>query len=389
MKKILALLCLCTVVGATMSASVTGTRICLSHVYEWQDAASGMVTVSEGDPYYIGGWSVSIVEAEAGTVTVEGGLTPHGVAQPLLVNNGVVTLPVNEDTPVATVTKTSRIEGGGMMMVVDSVINYYVVNEAWWADGAEMADIQGELLADGSIHIPGGFAYYIETIITTTITENDGTTRTYTDEKDDMSPVYRDTWLLMANGKHEFVNEADGTTSVVDVNIRQSGDTVWVTNLYGYGAPEVYMVLNADGTMAYASQMLRDIPAEMSPNGSGVWTNNAITGAVTTTAITWGQTTPSDGVQTWSGWNNNRLYYTDGTQFVIPGEEQGMRGDVNKDGNINVGDVTALISHVLSGDFTESDTFSPENANTNFDSSITIADVTLLINYVLSGVWSM
>ena len=389
MKKILALLCLCTVVGATMSASVTGTRICLSHVYEWQDANSGMVTVSEGDPYYMGGWSVSIVEAEAGTVMVEGGLTPHGVAQPLLVNNGVVTLPVNEDTPVATVTSTSTTSAGGMTTVVDSVISYYVVNEAWWADGVAMADIQGELLADGSIHIPGGFAYYIETTITTTQTATDGTSRVYTDEKVDMSPVYRDTWLLVANGKHEFVNVEDGTTNVVDVNIRQSGDTVWVTNLYGYGAPEVYMVLSTDASVAYPSQMLRDIPAEMSPTGSGVWTNNDITGAVTTTAITWGLTTPGDGVQTWSGWNNNRLYYTDGTQFVIPSEEQGMRGDVNKDGVINIGDVTALIAHVLSGDFTESDNFSPENANVNLDGTISIGDVTLLISYVLGGHWPM
>lgn len=387
MKKILALLCLCAAVGATMSAQGV-TRICLLHAYEWQDAASGAVTVSEGDPYYCGGWSVSLVESEPGTLTVVGGITPHGVSQPLLVNNGVVTLPVNADEPVATLTSTTTTTAGGMSTVVDSVVNYYVVNEAWWTDGAPMADIQGEMLADGTIHIAGGFAYYIETIVTTTITGRDGSVRTYTDETDDLSPIYRDTWLMVANGKHEFVNQADGTANVVDVNIRQSGDTVWVTNLYGFGAPQVYMVLESDGTMSYPSQMLRDIPAEMSPNGSGVWTNNDVTGEATEDAITWGLTTPGDGVQTWDGWRDNRLYFTDGSHFEVPGEPQILLGDVNNDGIVNVGDVTTLIAHVLSGDTEESEGFNPANADCNGDGQYTIGDVTMLITRVLGGAWN-
>ena len=114
----------------------------------------------------------------------------------------------------------------------------------------------------------------------------DGKVRTSTDETVAMSPIYRDTWLLVANGKHEFVNESDGTMNSVDVNIRQSGDTVWVTNLYGYGAREAYMLLSEDGTMSYPSQMLRDIPAEMSPQRQRhVWMNmGGNSGNVTTEA---------------------------------------------------------------------------------------------------------
>lgn len=390
MKKILALLCLFTAVGATMSAQsqpVTGTRICLLHAYNWEEQPSGQMTVSEADPYYLGGWTVSLVAGQSGVVTVEGGITPHGVSQPLTISGSVATLAVNADEPVAMVTRTSTTEAGGVTTTVDSVVSYYVVNEAWWTQGAPLADIRGEVKSDGSIYIADGFAYYIETVITTTIKRADGTTHTYTDETDAMSPVYRGLQLLVANGKHEFVNVADGTTSVVDVNIRQSGDTVWVANLYGYGAPEVFMLLNEDDEMSFPSQMIRDIPDEISPNGSGVWNNNAMMGGVTPNAILWALTTPTDGVQTWSGWTDNRLYFTDGSVFVIPGEEQGLRGDVNLDGNVNISDVTALINALLSGQTVPTEHFSPTNADCDLSGSLNITDVTALINYLLSNHW--
>ena len=391
MKKILALLCLCTAVGATMSAQgetpVTGNRICLLHAYNWDDD-NGMITVSEADPFYLGGWTVSLASGTAGTVTVEGGITPHGVSQPLQIAGNVVTLPVNPEEPVATVTRSTTTEALGVTTTVDSVISYYLVNEAWWTQGADMADIHGELLADGSIHIADGFAYYIETTVTTTTTGKDGKTETLVDETDDLSPIYRDLQLLVANGKHEFVNQVDGKTNVVDVYIHQSGDTVWVTNLYGYGAPAVYMVLNEDEEMHFPSQMICDIPDEMSPSGNGMWQNNDMMGGVTTTAITWGLTVPSDGAQTWPGWTDNCLSYTDGSTFVIPGTvPQGLRGDVNNDGVVNINDVTALIHALLSGDNTPSEDYSPTNADCNEDGGVSIGDVTTLIHYLLSHEW--
>jgi hypothetical protein len=391
MKKILAFLCLFAGLAVTMNAA-TSSRICLQHVYQWQESATGAMTVSEGDPYYVGGWTTTLTTgATASDVTVVGGLTPYHLSQPLKVNQstGRVTLEVGGDEPFATVTGGETIVAAGTTTQVDSVSRYYVVNEEWLTSNADLADVTGEMLADGTIHIAGGFAYYVETTITRTVTNEDGSSRSYTDETVSTSPIYRDTWLMVPNGKHEFINEADGTTSTVDVCIRQSGDTVWVTNVYGYGAPEVYMLLDAEGTMTYPSQMLRDIPAEMSATGNGVWVNkDGNTGAVTTTAITWGQTTPSDGARTWDGWTDNRLYYTDGTEFVIPGSEpQGLRGDVNNDGGVNISDVTTLINHLLSGDTTSGDGYSHDNADCNLDGGVNISDVTTLINYLLSNNW--
>ncbi|MBQ9575329.1 MAG: choice-of-anchor J domain-containing protein [Muribaculaceae bacterium] len=60
-------------------------------------------------------------------------------------------------------------------------------------------------------------------------------------------------------------------------------------------------------------------------------------------------------------------------------------GDVNRDGNVNISDVTALINHLLSGDLEESDNFSPLNANVNGDATVNISDVTSLINLLLKG----
>ena len=57
------------------------------------------------------------------------------------------------------------------------------------------------------------------------------------------------------------------------------------------------------------------------------------------------------------------------------------RGDVNRDGFINIGDVTALISLVLS-----KEEGNPES-DCNNDEIINIADVTSLINFILSGSW--
>ena len=63
-----------------------------------------------------------------------------------------------------------------------------------------------------------------------------------------------------------------------------------------------------------------------------------------------------------------------------------IKGDVNKDGNVNVADVTALISAILAGTTAvETDHFNPAAADITGEGVTNIGDVTALIAYVLSG----
>ena len=77
------------------------------------------------------------------------------------------------------------------------------------------------------------------------------------------------------------------------------------------------------------------------------------------------------------------VYPYDG--YVIPGDEPtSLRGDVNKDGAVNIADVTRLIDYLLSQDATGIDL---DAANCNQDEEVNIADVTKLIDYLLSQSW--
>lgn len=61
-------------------------------------------------------------------------------------------------------------------------------------------------------------------------------------------------------------------------------------------------------------------------------------------------------------------------------------GDVNKDGNVNISDVTALIDALLGGNSTvETENYSPANSDVNEDNNVNISDVTALIDKLLSG----
>ena len=264
-KRIVTLMSVCACLMATHGAGVVnagtlamsdsemaGDRICLLHLYDWNESASGVVTVTQSDPFYYGGWTATVGAGETpGYLTVEGGITMYAVPQPLRVDYALRTVTLEAtDEPFATLRGSKTTVVDGVTTTVDSVQHFYIVNEAWVKQTGDLEDVVGEILPDGTIHIEPGFAYYIETTRTTTITAGSHS-RTFTDETQDVSRVFRDTWLMRPNGKHEYVSQATGEQHSSDVYIYQSGDTVHVVNLYGYGAPEVHMLLSEDGTMCH------------------------------------------------------------------------------------------------------------------------------------------
>jgi len=69
---------------------------------------------------------------------------------------------------------------------------------------------------------------------------------------------------------------------------------------------------------------------------------------------------------------------------IDTGDEPFMRGDVDNNGEVKIGDVTALINYLLSGD---GSAINLQAADCDQNGEIKIGDVTALINYLLSGQW--
>lgn len=395
MKQILALVCAGVCLLSSAATAVTGNKISLLNLYDWSTDASGNVTVSAHDPFYVGGWSANIVEgADAGTLTFADGFTMYQLPQSFKVNYNArtVTLEVTGQ-PFYSREGHKSTTSGQVTTAVDSTMNYYFVNEAWLVGTGALADVTGTIQDDGSIVIDGGFGYYIEKVKTTTMSTPHQVLMQTSDTTHTTSLLMRNARLLTPNGVHEYTDEYDGKQRHVDVYINQHDDTVTVVNLFGLGWPSNYMVLYEDGTMSFPCQTICDISDAENPGGEGVWKNMSADGTpgnvgnVTSQAITWDLTSPSDGHDTWWGYDNNRLYYTDGTTFVIPGSPGSyLRGDVDGNGVVDVNDVTRLIDLVL-GKSVEHDPNASDCNVDGGDGTIDVNDVTALIDYVLTGQW--
>ena len=392
-KRMIALLSVSTLVAAMAIAApaLSGTRICLMNLYQWNGVGSAM-SVSPADPMVSGGWTTTLVdEGIAGYLTLSGGLSMYPVDQPMRVDlaAGTVTLEVSND-PIGSTSGTRTVTTGPITVTVDSTRYYYIMNEDWLLNNGPMADIQGTIDSDGSIDIADGFGYYMVTARTTTtsvgsrVTTVSDTTRTF-------SPLMRDIRLQVPNGRHEYTDEKNGMPHSADVYIRQSGDTVYVTNLYGFGWRENVLLIGSDGVLTFPGQAIRDISDAENPGGDGVWYNTTLngdnaemgnTGTASKDELLWGLMVPSDGDGLWWGYDDNMLYYSDGSKFVIPSAF--MRGDVNDDGIVNIEDVTALIDYLLGSDESEVNVAA---ADCGQDGNVNIEDVTQLIDFLLNGTW--
>ena len=85
-----------------------------------------------------------------------------------------------------------------------------------------------------------------------------------------------------------------------------------------------------------------------------------------------------------------KAIYTDGSESVwsniqqvtlVGGGDELLIGDVNSDGEVNIGDVTAIIDYLLG---TPGENFNGEAADVNGDGDINISDVTAIIDLLLS-----
>lgn len=80
--------------------------------------------------------------------------------------------------------------------------------------------------------------------------------------------------------------------------------------------------------------------------------------------------------------DGSNLSLTCSLTVLASGGEDGLLGDVNDDGKVNIDDLTALIDYLLRGD---ASLINMNNADVYTDGQLNIDDVTTLIKYLLSG----
>lgn len=165
--------------------------------------------------------------------------------------------------------------------------------------------------------------------------------------------------------------------------------TVFVLNLFGNGVAENYMMLQEDGTMIFPGQQISwdynknkaVYNCSLDAEADTLMLGNV--GAVIPEYITWGLTKPytEDGMLSYE-YDDNVLYFTDGSQFVIPVPL--VLGDVNNDKEVTILDIVVMIDHLLVGDLEWTDKFNIVAADMNEDGVFSVLDVSLLIDRLLS-----
>lgn len=97
--------------------------------------------------------------------------------------------------------------------------------------------------------------------------------------------------------------------------------------------------------------------------------------------------TPGTHTLTWS-YTKDDSVHPEGDYFAITGVEllpnEFIRGDVDGDGSVGIGDLTTLIDYILNGDSSEIDI---NAADCDQSGDINIGDSTTLIDFLLSGSW--
>lgn len=307
---------------------------------------------------------------------------------------------LDDDTITGTAVSNTR---------VDTVDFSYLVDWKWYTgQNQEMSSTYGTIYDDGTIEFNDSLPFVFEGYRALLTYKKSGFGGAWTLQSSDttfFSEIHVGTQFIVPNGNHEFGYIGSGTTERTinaDVFMMQPNDTtVVVFNPWGFGYPNVVMYINSDGVMTFPGQYVyNDEEGDYFANGLFELDENngfifddqgyvdgylgfGTTGEVTPDAITWESTV----MMTEAGslmypFLHNKLTFTNGSQFVIPGPAF-VRGDANNDGEVTIDDVTFLIDALLSGDL---DVLG-EGADCDLTGEITIDDVTSLIDFLLSNEW--
>ena len=346
---------------------------------------------------------------------------------------GVIELPTGYSLLDTAITGTYNSSVGYR---IDKEIYRMLVDANYMFEGAEEpSSVYGTLLEDGSMEFDSENPYVYAGYNVLKYYKRTGsawTGYTYTLDHVDTTyfqEIFSGTQFLVANGTHDYDYLNNGAVAghkTDSIFLFQSDyNTVNVFNMFGDGMPYSVINVNADGVATYPTDwptgecgnylrnMYQDYygssydfsymhytwPYAMDEEYN-VTEDTVIIGTVTPEVITlprvhteMGPIYASNDTQHTNAYAlvsyliNNEIKFMDGTLFVLEEPIVALRGDVDRDGQVKISDVTMLINHLLSGDFDDADDFSGDNADCDQNGEIKIGDVTTLINYLLTGEW--
>ncbi len=296
----------------------------------------------------------------------------------------------------------------------DTVWYEILVTQDYWENNDTTHVVRGTLYEDGSIIFDDNYVYY-------TYREERVYKNRVLDHTDsfESATMFVGTEILAANGVLSFIREQNGEadSSPVYMFQNETGDELYVGNMWNYGMPDIKLTISPEAKMnynciaevdsagvTYLENPIWDLPDSWIQGGLGeafgiggyttddegyidelLW---GFEGDVTPEQITWEYAAASNGYHLFYGFNNNVLTWTNGNTFRIPTiEPEFIRGDVNNDKSVNIADVTALIDALLTGNLDDSEDFSSDAADCDESQDINIADVTSLIDFLLRGEW--
>ena len=389
------------------AADFLGPKLVMLSAYDWKFTSTGC-NITPAAYQFMGGWDTEI-SGSGSNVSVDGIYYTVPINMVADYANNTLTMPTGEVIHTYNSGRTYI----SFLNYTDTTEYVLMVNEGWLND-EPFTDVVGDILPDGSVYFEDGWAYlfinvvdYYTSILSLWPSSSD-TTMT-------LSKVFRDTYLLEPNAHHTYYSAHAAKTADVECYMYQSDDTTaMVWNIYGLGMRGVRANLHADGTMQIPIQVAahRDVSSYAANRPQYDWTGaekfyimqydveadnfiqEPVVGTCSTTGLKWDCATSmgdliSDANGTYFGvyfypWTNNEINFYDGNEFVLPTEPepQGLRGDVNDDGQVDPADIAALINYLLNG--TECNL---DNADCNLDGGVDPADIAALINFLLSGVW--
>ena len=302
----------------------------------------------------------------------------------------------------------------GARLRTDTIRWHAILSEDYYKNQAQN-DCKGTLYPDGSIIFDDNYVYYRET----TIEEYQNNEVVSSNSTEEVT-VFIGTEILAANGNLTYVRERDNAAdnSYVYMFQNEANDSLFVGNMWNYGVPNVALTISPEAkanynciaevgedSTIYLGNPIWDIDDSWITGGLGmcygvggytttddghidelIW---GFEGDVTPEQITWDYTAASNGYHLFWGYNNNVLTWINGGTFglpVAPGPDF-IRGDVDRNGEVTIADVSVLIDHLLTQDFDDADDFSSDAADCDVDGGVSISDVSKLIDYILTKTW--